>query len=338
MLWFLLLLISGEGLGQGSGQTGSLAAAVAGLALGQAAGVVVVAVAAVVVVVATVVVVVTTVVVVVTASVVVTTASVVVTTAGSTASSTATGNRDLGTGDGVAGGVVVEVEQDTGVGGLVESGGLDAGGLVGAATGDLDVHALGVHLGTTLAVALVQGDDLVAEHVVAGSQVAGDGDGGLVAVLDELVGSPDAVLQTGLADLEEVERRGVDLVAAGGAAVGEVVDDGALVAVGPGVPLDGHGLSGRDGHRGRCRLGALVAGNVGVAQRRDGHEAVVALQRAPADGLGGQGLGVDAVEGAEAGELLAAGGDLGDVTVGRDGGGAGEGGEDGLGGEGRHFC
>ncbi|KAL5896110.1 hypothetical protein ACKVWC_011545 [Pyricularia oryzae] len=330
MLCFLLLLISGEGLGQGSGQTGSLAAAVAGLALGQAAGVVVVAVAAVVVVVAAVVVVVT-------ASVVVTTASAVA-TAGSTASSTATGNRDLGTGDGVAGGVVVEVEQDTGVGGLVESGGLDAGGLVGAATGDLDVHALGVHLGTTLAVALVQGDDLVAEHVVAGSQVAGDGDGGLVAVLDELVGSPDAVLQTGLADLEEVERRGVDLVAAGGAAVGEVVDDGALVAVGPGVPLDGHGLSGRDGHRGRCGLGALVAGNVGVAERRDGHEPVVALQRAPADGLGGQGLGVDAVEGAEAGELLAAGGDLGDVTVGRDGGGAGEGGEDGLGGEGRHFC
>jgi hypothetical protein len=73
----------------------------------------------------------------------------------------------------------------------------------------------------------VQGDDLVAENVVARSDGRGDRDRGREAVLDELIGDPgvcgcvdDSV---GL-DLDPFEAGLVDCAAVA-VAVGEVVDD-----------------------------------------------------------------------------------------------------------------
>lgn len=156
---------------------------------------------------------------------------------------------------------------DTRVGLLVESRGLGgAGGLFRAATGDYEVDALGVKLGTAHVFSRVEGDDLVAEGVVARGNVTVDGDVGLEAIVVEGVRGPDAVVQTVLADLEELERASFGLGAPGVAAVGEVVDDGALVACEvPLVPLEGHGVTSRQCDRARGGLGVVAAGNVGGA-------------------------------------------------------------------------
>jgi hypothetical protein len=94
----------------------------------------------------------------------------------------------LGARDGVAGDVTtVDVVLDASIGGLVEGGTGNAvsavgAGVGGARAGDLNVDALGVGLGAVLLAGGVEGDDLVAEDVVAGGERLGDGEGPLVAV------------------------------------------------------------------------------------------------------------------------------------------------------------
>lgn len=89
----------------------------------------------------------------------------------------------------------------------------------------------------------MEGNDLVTENIVAGSQAGGDGDGLGQVVGDELVRGPGttggrARDETALGNLEEFKGGLVD-GAAVTVAVGKVVDDGAVVGIRPGVPLQG---------------------------------------------------------------------------------------------------
>jgi hypothetical protein len=105
----------------------------------------------------------------------------------------------------------------------------------------------------------VQGDDLVAEDVIAWGEGGGDADGPLVAIgwrgmlvvvdavhdgigerTDELVGGP--LVGTSIHDSSCVELEELQALFVGRTAVartlGEVVDHGAVVGLGPGVPLE----------------------------------------------------------------------------------------------------
>ena len=87
----------------------------------------------------------------------------------------------------------------------------------------------------------MEGDDLVAEDVLAGSDVLGDSDGPGVAVGDQVIGGPavgSSVVEALLIDLEEGEVTGGGGGAVVAGALGEVVEDGAVVRLGPGVPLE----------------------------------------------------------------------------------------------------
>lgn len=192
----------------------------------------------------------------------------------------------LGTGDGVAGGVVVEVEDDTLLGGSVQRSTGNTGGLLGTGTSDLEVEALGVVLGTVLLASGVESNDLVAEDVRTGLEAGRDGDLPGVASGNELVGGELASGgHTGLGDLEELEVGLVDLGAAIGTARSEVVDDGTLVRLGPGVPLDGDLLTGLDTGGLDGVLGALVADDVGVTEGGGLNEAVVGVGGEPSNEL-----------------------------------------------------
>lgn len=93
-------------------------------------------------------------------------------------------------GHGVVGDGGVRVEVNTGVGILVQR---RAGGAcwVGRARArDLDVEALGVVLRAVERAGAVQGDDLVAEDVVARGQRLGNRGGPLAALVDEGLGRP----------------------------------------------------------------------------------------------------------------------------------------------------
>ena len=131
---------------------------------------------------------------------------------------------DSGTGDRVLGLAGVDVEEDTGVGGRVGLGHVDTsageGGRAGA--GDLDLTATVVELGTTLAVGLVESNDLRADQVVTSSEV-GKGDGDLTLVGDEVLNSPLAVGETVLVEL------GPDGTLTVGVSRGNVDHDGTLV-------------------------------------------------------------------------------------------------------------
>ena len=146
--------------------------------------------------------------------------------------------------------MLIQVEQDAGVSGSIERGGRLTRGPGGATAGDLDVDALGVRLSVVGLASAVECDDLVAEDIVARSHARGDGDGPRVAVGHELVGRPGAGVgardEAGLGDLGEGEEALVDGGAVAAAARGEVVDDGAAVGLGPGVPDQGHAAAGGD--------------------------------------------------------------------------------------------
>lgn len=88
----------------------------------------------------------------------------------------------------------------------------------------------------------MQGNGLVADNIVVGHQLGGNGDGS-GDVRDERVRGPGArVRARDLAPsvhLDLLQRRFVDGHAVGPVA-GDAVDDWALVAGGPGVPLGRH--------------------------------------------------------------------------------------------------
>lgn len=90
----------------------------------------------------------------------------------------------------VRGRVRVDVKDNALVVSLVEVGTNGTRGAVRAVTTDNKVKALGVALGAVLLASGVEGDDLVAEHVVAGGNGGGDCDGRCEVVLDELVRGP----------------------------------------------------------------------------------------------------------------------------------------------------
>lgn len=97
--------------------------------------------------------------------------------------------------DGVARLAFVDVEEDSSIGPLVQAGAWNAGrGRDGSAARNLQVQALGVHLGAVVLLTAVQGDDLVADDVVACFEVLWqDGRCG-EAVFDERVGWPGGEL------------------------------------------------------------------------------------------------------------------------------------------------
>lgn len=158
-------------------------------------------------------------------------------------SGTHLGGPDSRAGDGVLAEVLVQVEQDAGVLSSVEGGEVTAAGGGRAGASDLEVDALGVGLGAVGLSGGVEGEDLVAENVVTRGETLGDGDRPSEAVGDEVVGGPVAGVGAGvqacLGDLGELKRSLVD----GGEVTGDggdVVDNRAVVALGPGVPLAHH--------------------------------------------------------------------------------------------------
>ncbi len=173
--------------------------------------------------------------------------------------------------DAVAGERVVDVDEDTGVVGFVQLHARGAGSeLVGAGARDLEVDALRVILRAILLVRRMQRDDLVTKDVVARGHGLGDRDGPAVVGGDELIGCPFA----GLVRVIEhalgrnlVEFQG-GLVGGGAfaVAVGEVVDDRAVMGLGPSGPLELDGGAGGHGGVELSRGGAFVADDVWVRE------------------------------------------------------------------------
>lgn len=197
---------------------------------------------------------------------------------------------DIGAGDIVRGELLVEVEKDTGVGGSVELGEVATVEGLGAASSDLEVDALRVSLGAVGLAGGVEANDLVAENVVTSLEVLGDGELPGEAITDEVVGGPvtgvTTRLQTLLSDLGPLESALVD---AGEVAAdwGEVLSDGAVVGIGPGVPLQGDNITGGNGDGVCDGLGALVADDIGSAEGIRSNEAVVLVASSPTDSVSG---------------------------------------------------
>ena len=194
--------------------------------------------------------------------------------------------------DGVRSERAVDVEENTFVLRGVESGALDAGGGGAPAARHLKVEALRVVLRAVLLAGAVQGDDLVAEDVEAGGDAGRDLDEPGVVVGDQLVRRPGArsvgaVDETDLVDLEELERVLVDRLAAGGATACEIVDDGALVGLGPCVPLNEDAVSGWYDGVALGVGGIPVANDVAGSKGLGTYEAVVGVGRSPAGHDGG---------------------------------------------------
>lgn len=198
------------------------------------------------------------------------------------------------TGDHVGGEGLVDVEEDTRVVLLVESGTLGAAGgqVIGTRASDLKVHALRVVLGTVGGASTVESNDLVAEDVLARSDAGGDGGDPGVVVGDHVGGSPGLAVNVETTGINLDELKG--LLVDGGAviaAVGKVGDDGALVRVGPGGPLNVDVLTGSNSGVGLSVGSTLVADDVGVGVGRGGDEAVVKiLGDGPTDDDGSRGL------------------------------------------------
>ena len=131
---------------------------------------------------------------------------------------------DLGAGDSVVGGTTVDVEHDTGVGGLVSLGHVDTSGGESsrAAASDLDLTTAVVELGLALGAGLVETNHLGADEVVTSLKV---GEVNLQETLggDEVVNTPLGAGKTVLVDL------GPDGALTVGVGLGDVDHDGSLV-------------------------------------------------------------------------------------------------------------
>lgn len=118
-----------------------------------------------------------------------------------------------------------------------------------------------------------QGQDLVTEDIPSRRNRRWDGDGVAVVVLSELVSSPEAGVavrraHADLADFGDFVKCKLCLVNFGAIAIaiGEVVQDRAFVALGPGGPLKMDVISSNDFQRLRTRGGANVADNVRIGE------------------------------------------------------------------------
>ena len=234
----------------------------------------------------------------------------------------------------------METHADVGVALLGVAG--IGGGARGAGAADGELGALGVPLGV---VGLVEGDELVADEVVAGGEPGGDGAGEALVTTNELGDAPaagglgveeDGGAVAGEARLVDLEPAGAGAVA-GGEVAGALVhpdDDGAL-----GVrPLGPDGLDGVAGDDGRRELGrgAAVAAELGVVGRQRrvvvgplaldhgvgaGREAVVAAWRLVAGNVKGGRVGCEDGEGGSPGVVGAGNHVAGDGAVGSRAGG-----------------
>ena len=165
--------------------------------------------------------------------------------------------------------------------------------LAAGAAHDIDLRALHVELRTGVVAGTVQGNHLGAEKVLAGGDARGDGDGVLALAVDDLLGTPDAVVEAVLLDLEpavadaRVGRGIADLLQVGDAralvgAVHNVVGRRARRAEHvPPDGVDGRACLHRDDLGGRCgRVGGAVA-----RQRVGGDILDGAIVRGDADAL-----------------------------------------------------
>ena len=112
----------------------------------------------------------------------------------------------------------------------------------------------------------MQSDDFVAEDVVAGRDALGDRDSPAVVVGDQLVGSPGAwgsciVDKPTGADLEKLELRLVN-VSAAPRALGQIIQNGAVMAVGPWRPLQFDDIASGNFGRGAGWSGVQMTNNV----------------------------------------------------------------------------
>lgn len=180
----------------------------------------------------------------------------------------------------------------TRVGRAIEGGSHHAGGFGTPAAGDLDIGALRVELGAAHVVGRVQGEDLVAQDVVAGANRGGDLDGPGAVCRAQLVVRPDArgaatSAEGDAAQLGDLEPLELLLVHRGAVAVarGQVREDGPVVGVGPGGPVEVDGAARGDGRGVYLRVGSVDgADNVGGVDvvAEDGPRVVV--PGGPADG------------------------------------------------------
>ena len=74
--------------------------------------------------------------------------------------------------------------------GSVQLGSNNTAGHVGAGSGDLEVDALGVELGTADIIGTVKGENLVSENIVAGGDARRNSDDPLEVVLEQDIRSP----------------------------------------------------------------------------------------------------------------------------------------------------
>lgn len=194
------------------------------------------------------------------------------------------GSRESG--DPGAGEVVLsaaeEVAEDAGVVVAVGTGEGDelALGTSGLGAADDELGAAGVELGTLRGAGNVQGEDLVADEVVAGSEVIGELDGGEGAVHEVALEPLSVGLLAALSDLEPASVGSVELVTGDIATAGEISHLGAgvvrpVVEVGA-LPVEAKGVAGHDssvsgsGPRvGAAEESGVVGATVGVL-RGDG--------------------------------------------------------------------
>jgi len=215
----------------------------------------------------------------------------------------------------------VDADLDASILRSVESRAENALRVGSTAASDLEVEALGVVLGTVDIASAVEGDDLVTEDVLAGSERLRNGDRPLAVSSDELVGSPlarsgAAIDQASLVNLEELKRLLVNGGAVVTSALGEVVDDGTVVRLGPGVsaPLDLNLAAGGDRGGDLASLGLAVADDVARGVAGTVNETVVTVVGTPSNDSG-RVRHVDVVV-EESVESLAISGDAGNATVG----------------------
>ena len=81
----------------------------------------------------------------------------------------------------------INTDRNTLILGAIQLSSLDASRFSSSLARDLEIDTVGVVLGTVGLVCTVQSDDFVTEHVGAGGQRGGDGDGPGVVVCDESV-------------------------------------------------------------------------------------------------------------------------------------------------------
>lgn len=188
----------------------------------------------------------------------------------------------------------VNIDQNPLVARRVEAFTWRARGTVRPRASNFQIDALRIILSAVLCARRVQCNNLMAEHVVARLDRAGDRHSPAVVVGNQLVRRPGprhigVVDQARLIDLEEFERRLVDCGAVT-VAFGQVVNHRAVVAVRPGGPLELDFAAGSNGRRECAWSAVLVADDVWLGVFAAVDEAQVGGRGGPSDDRWGVGL------------------------------------------------